>query len=140
MSLVCGWMLCSSLVCFNTLISLCFTVVHRKPMLRYYVLKCHIYIYTVQCRQVQSGSTCTFHGTSTCSRTLSTADNSAIGGRSVQKTCHRPSFFLQPHSVGSCVSGLCIDSRCSLPNRQHVWCAAAELLESVGLLHMVPAF
>ena len=48
----CGWMLCSPLVCFNTqsLISLCFTVVHRKPMLRYYVLKCHIYSYTVQCR------------------------------------------------------------------------------------------
>ena len=30
----CGWMLCSSLVCFNTqsLISLCFTVVHCKPI------------------------------------------------------------------------------------------------------------
>ena len=81
----------------------------------------------MQCRQVQSGSTCTFHGTPTCSRTLSTADNSRqqVEGLS-RKRATDHLFFSNPtlQDPVFLVCVLLIDCRCSLPDRQHVWCAA----------------
>ena len=136
------WMLCSSLVCFNThshwSVSASMLCIANQCS---DVTWLNVPFTATQCSAGKSKAVAL--ASSTALRLAATlCQLTTLGNR--WKLCPEnvPSFFSYPilQDPVFLVYVLLIDTRCSLPDRQHVLCAPAELLELAGLLHMVSAF